>query len=75
MTVKDIIIESGLVKDDHEINILWKNLVSKRIWKTKGNWYQDNILDKLDREVEGVIYTDGKWTINLQEEESEESRE
>lgn len=75
MTVKDIVIASGLVKDDHEINILWKNQVSKRIWKTKGNWYQDNILDKLDREVEGVIYTDGKWTINLQEEESEESRE
>lgn len=74
MTVKDII-ESGLVKDDHEINILWKNPISKRIWKTKGSWYQDNILDKLDREVEGVIYTDGKWTINLQEEESEENIE
>ena len=66
MRLKDLI-ESGLVKDDHQI------IVSQRITgfgKTisQGNWYQDNILDLLDREIYSAHYKEycgGRWYIEL----------
>lgn len=66
MKLSDLV-ESGLVKDNHQI------IVSQRIVGTiksvrRGNWYQDHILDCLDREIYSIhykTYCEGRWYVEL----------
>lgn len=50
MTLKKIL-KMGLVKDDTQI---WVRDAEMRVL-THGNWYQDNVLEYLDSEIECFI--------------------
>lgn len=61
MTVKKIF-ELGLINDDAEIYIRDAEMHVL----THGNWYQDNILEYLDRKVECFTWQDnGEFFIDL----------
>lgn len=66
MKLKDLI-ESCLIKDDHHL-IISQRIAGYGRSVTRGNWYQDNVLDCLDREIFGAHYKDvdgGRWYIEL----------
>lgn len=65
MKLSDLI-ESGLVKDEHEI------IISQRITGTisalaQGNWFHDHILNYLDRKIYSAHYKycTGRWYVEL----------
>lgn len=70
MKLKELI-ESNLVKDDHNlvVNVPIHGSASQI---RKGNWFHDQILDVMDREVDTIEYQiGGLWYINLTHDEDD----
>lgn len=54
MTIKQIL-EMGLIKDDTEV---WIRQGDGFHVLAHGNWYQDNVLEHMNREVESFTWQD-----------------
>ena len=70
MKLKELI-ESNLVQDDHNlvVNIPIHGSASQI---RKGNWFHDQILDVMDREIDTIEYQiGGLWYINLTHDEDD----
>lgn len=70
MKLKELI-ESNLVKDDHNlvVNVPIHGSASQI---RKGNWFHDQILDVMDREIDTIEYQiGGLWYINLTHDEDD----
>ena len=63
MTLGEVI-ESGLIKDTDIIRI-HPAIVSMPNSVRRGKWYEDHILEAVDRSVEYLKYTGGEWSIFL----------
>lgn len=64
MILKELI-ESGLVKDEDNLMIhvpIFGNVRQIRC----GKWFNDQILDLMDRAIDRVVYQGGEWEIDLQ---------
>ena len=71
MKLKELI-EGNLVKDDHNlvVNVPIHGSASQI---RKGNWFHDQILDVMDREIDTIEYQiGGLWYINLTHNEEPE---
>jgi len=71
MKLKELI-EGNLVKDDHNlvVNVPIHGSASQI---RKGNWFHDQILDVMDREIDTIEYQiGGLWYINLTTHNEEE---
>ena len=64
MTLKELI-ESGLIKDD-EIICIHRPMYGTLQEVRKGNWFQDQILDLMDEQIDQATYCCGTWDIHLQ---------
>lgn len=64
MTLKELI-ESCLVKDDHNMMIHVPIFGNMRKIQC-GKWFEDQILDLMDREIDSAVYNAGEWNIELQ---------
>lgn len=70
MKLKELI-ESGLVKDDHEIAVTVL-VCGHAAELRKGNWFNDQIMDVMDREIDTFEYQlGGHWYIELTHKEEE----
>lgn len=70
MKLKELI-EGNLVKDDHNlvVNVPIHGSASQI---RKGNWFHDQILDVMDREIDTIEYQiGGLWYINLTHDEDD----
>lgn len=70
MKLKELI-EGNLVKDDHNlvVNVPIHGSASQI---RKGNWFHDQILDVMDREIDTIEYEiGGLWYINLTHDEDD----
>lgn len=64
MTVKDLI-ESGLIQDNHRVCVKTQ-IFGSRQQIIAGRWYQDNVLELMDREVKYLQFKeDYLWIIWL----------
>lgn len=65
MKLKEIL-ESGLIRDDHRICVDMK-LFGNRKTVAAGKWFQDQILDLMDRKVVQIEYDSflKLWTFTL----------
>lgn len=60
------IIEMGLVKDDTKIYV--RGYGDVPVLLTCGNWFQDNVLDYMDKEIESFTWQDdNKIYIDIKE--------
>lgn len=64
MTLKELI-ESCLVKDDHNMKIGIPIFGKPREIKS-GRWFEDQILDYMDREIDSLEFHSGEWNVDLQ---------
>ena len=71
MRLKDLM-EAPLIRDDDTVTLIWE-IPGAGTVRRKGNWYQDFILEQMDREITGFTYTgsEKKWTVYLKGEEDE----
>ena len=63
MKLKDVI-ESGLINDRHTIAVHLP-MIGHMDEIRRGHWFNDQILDVMDREVDTLKYCLGDWDINL----------
>ena len=71
MTLKDLL-DSGFVKDDDVISINVP-LIGNISQIKKGNWFNDQILDVMDKKIDTFQYSSwGDWDIYLQSDEEDE---
>lgn len=71
MTLQDIL-ESGLVKDDHEIRLPLSGIDAAALLRghVSGKWFEDCILKRSDWKVEKVKFYGGDyplWDIEISE--------
>ena len=71
MTLQDIL-ESGLVKDDHEIRLSLSGIGAAALLRghVSGKWFEDSILKRSDWKVERVEFYGGGcplWDIEISE--------
>ncbi len=57
MTLNKILLELGLINDDTKV---WIRDTDMRVL-AGGNWYQDNVLNYVDREVESFTWQDDNY--------------
>lgn len=71
MTLGELI-ECGLIKDDDTIAVhLHLNLIGGLNQVRRGQWYQDQILDVMDREIDTLRFYNGYWDVDLQTKEED----
>lgn len=64
MTLKELI-EACLVKDDH--NMMIHVPIFGNVRQTQGGrWFEDQILDLMDREIDSMAFHADEWDIELQ---------
>ena len=65
------LIESNLVKDDHKLAVTVP-VYGQAAQIRHGRWFNDEILDVMDREIDTIEYQlGGLWYINLTHNEEE----
>ena len=66
MILKDLL-ESGLVKDEHQIKIVFPSVITDRNYVQISNWYQDHILNFMDWQIWAVKFYENTqtWVVNL----------
>lgn len=70
MKLKELI-ESDLVKDDHNL-VITMPVHGSASQIRRGNWFHDQILDVMDREIDTIEYQlGGLWYINLTHDEED----
>lgn len=71
MRLKDLM-EAPLIKDDDTVTLILE-VPGVGTVKKKGNWFQDFILEHMDREITGFTYkgSEKKWIVYLKGEEDE----
>ena len=69
MTLGELV-ECGLVKDDDTIAV-HLHLIGGLNRVRRGQWYQDQILDVMDQEIDTLRFCGGDWDVDLQTKEEE----
>ena len=67
MTLKELI-ECGLIRDDDSIAVHIR-LIGGLEQMRRGQWYQDQILDVMDQEIDTLKYFCHDWDVLLQTKE------
>ena len=64
--LKDLL-ESGLVKDEHQIKIVFPSVITDRNYVQISNWCQDHILNFMDWQIWAVKFYENTqtWVVNL----------
>ena len=69
MTIKELLLESNLVKNDTKI-IIRKNIEDRKFIETKGNWYVDKILKYKEYNIDSFTWKkENKIYIDIDKEE------
>lgn len=63
MKLKELF-ESGMVKDDDTIAIHLPMIGHMEAIR-RGRWFNDQILDLMDRDIDTIMYCLGDWDIHL----------
>ena len=71
MKLKDLM-EAPLIRDDDTVTLILE-VKGVGTVKRKGSWYQDCILEHMDKEIKEVTYkgSEKKWIVYLKGEEDE----
>lgn len=56
MTVQELIYSDLMIRDSTVINIREEQENGRPAFRTKGNWFQDQVLNLADREIKSLDY-------------------